>query len=346
MVDVPTFRATVRAVGMQAIRVRPALIRCFRLAPLVGCIGAAPLAGFSALGETAPLSASAGWPRVSDTARAPEMRLGGDVVTMPITMVREFPFVEGEIAGVRGKFMLDTGMRDAIVVNDHRVPIAGGTTIGTGHFGSVQSYEVRLHSKVREVSVAGRRYPVVTQVRSQDARMLEKITPDFLGWVGYDFFSRYALKLDYRHLRATFYNDGGERFLAGETVVAVLPFETRKLPNIPVMRARIGRMNVIATLDTGMYGSLSISPEMRRRLLGEGHLKPTRRPDVFDLTHILVGDKVKITARSIEVEEGRSASATAVGVVEDTELELGFVFLRQYKTVWDYQRKRLYLLAR
>ncbi|MFD2427139.1 hypothetical protein ACFSUK_01290 [Sphingobium scionense] len=72
-----------------------------------------------------PLSATANPPISTKSDRAPEMRLAGKTVTLPLVMVREFPFIEGEIAGVRGKFMLDTGMQDALVINDHRVPLVG-----------------------------------------------------------------------------------------------------------------------------------------------------------------------------------------------------------------------------
>ena len=306
-------------------------------------IKAIPLSLLVALAT--PLSASANPPISTKSERAPEIRLAGKTVTLPLVMVREFPFIEGEIAGIKGKFMLDTGMQDGLVINDHRVPIAGGSKIGTGHFGSGQTYEVRLHSAIHNIRIGGTHYPRVSSVRSQDARMLEKITPDFLGWVGYGFFSGYAMKIDYQHLEVTFYEEGPDRFLAGEKLVAALPFETRKLPNIPLIRARIGDVDAIISLDTGLYGSLNIGEERRRRLLDGGQLSRTEDPDTFDLTGVRIADKIDVSAPGIEVEEGPSASAAPVGITEDTELELGFVFLQNFKTVWDYRDKQIYLLA-
>jgi hypothetical protein len=87
-------------------------------------IKAIPLSLLVALAT--PLSASANPPISTKSERAPEIRLAGKTVTLPLVMVREFPFIEGEIAGIKGKFMLDTGMQDGLVINDHRVPIAGG----------------------------------------------------------------------------------------------------------------------------------------------------------------------------------------------------------------------------
>ena len=293
-----------------------------------------------------PQSAVAGPPIPTPSDRAPEIRLAGKTVTLALVMVREFPFVEGEIAGIKGKFMLDTGMQDALVINDHRVPITGGSKIGTGHFGSGQTYEVRLHSVVQNIRIGTIGYPRVTRVRSQDARMLEKITPDFLGWIGHGFFSSHAMKIDYQRMEVTFYEEGQERFLAGEKLIAALPFETRRLPNVPLIRARIGDVDAIVSLDTGMYGSLNIAEAERRSLLESGQLSPTDDPDKFDLKGVRIDDKIDAVVPGIEVEEGPSASAAAVGITEATELELGFAFLQNFKTVWDYRHNRLYLLAR
>lgn len=293
-----------------------------------------------------PVSVTPGRTAPTATVSGSEARLTGTAVTLPIVMVREFPFVEGEIAGIRGKFMLDTGMQHALVINDHRVPLTGGARIGTGFFGSGQTFDIRLHAAVETIRIGDIRLPRVTNVQSQDARMLEKITPDFLGWIGYDFFKDYALKMDYRRSRATFYKEGSRRYLAGEKVIAALPFETRKLPNHPLLPVRIGGMDAIASLDTGMNGALMISNAKKARLLADGHLRPATEPDTYDLTGVRIADRIDVDLRAVEVEEGPSPAAKPIGITEDTELELGYAFLRQYKTVWDFREKRLYLLAR
>lgn len=301
----------------------------------------APLLMMAILPTAAMLNAST--PPVPD--HAPEVRLTGRVVSMPIVMVREFPFIEGEIAGVKGKLMLDTGMQDALVINDHRVPITGGEQIGMGHFGSGQTFTIRLNASVSGIRIDALKYSQATQVRSQDARMLERITPDFIGWVGYDFFAGHAMKLDYRQLKVTFYQGGPEEFLAGEVVIAVIPFETRKLPNIPLLPARIGDVDAIVSLDTGLNGSLYTTAEKRRLLINSGHLKPSPNSDTHDLLNARLADIIDSSFPDLEVDEEASPSATSVGVTEETELELGYVFLRQYKTVWDYRQKQIYLLA-
>lgn len=282
----------------------------------------------------------------SQLPSAPEIRLPTETITLPIVMVREYPFIEGEIAGVKGKLMLDTGMQRSFSINDHRVPLAGGKKMGTGHFGSGETFDVREHTAVEGVRIGHLRFPKVTKVESQDARMLERITPDFLGWVGHGAFADHAMKLDYLRLKVTFYAGTSREYLKGEKVIAILPFKTRKIPNIPLLPARIGDVDIVVSLDTGMYGALYISEAKQQRLVAHGLLKSTADPDAHDLSGVRIANRVDGSFQNIEVDKGPSPSARPVGVAEDVELELGYVFLRQYKTVWDYREKRLYLLAR
>lgn len=263
-------------------------------------------------------------------------------------MVREYPFIEGSAVGVRGKFMLDTGIESALSINDHRVPVTGARTIGTGFFGSGQTFEIHLVPEVRAVHIGGLSYPSVTLVTSKDSRLLENdVTPDFIGWFGYTAFANHAMKLDYRNLRATFYKHGEADYLKGERVIAELPFETRKLPNIPLVPGYIGDMPVITDWDTGQYGSLHTSEAGKARLLKEGRLTPSKtKPDSFDLHGWELSGHPMPDLKGIEVETTPSPAAAPIGITEPDLLSLGYNILSQFKTVWDYPRKRIYLLVR
>lgn len=281
-------------------------------------------------------------PPVSE--QAPEIRLTGQVVTLPIVMVREYPFVEASIVGVAGKLMLDTGYQGALVVNDHRVPVTGGRTIGSGFFGSGQTFEVRLIPEVLDVRIGGLAYPRVTEVRTQDARLLENITPDFLGWFGYEAFATHALKLDYRALQATFHAEGTD-YLAGEHVVAALPFEIRRLPNMPLMAGDLGGMPFVVSWDTGQYGALYTTDSGKARLLSEGRLTPSATdPDAFDIHGLEIDGHRLPVISAVEVRTERSPASASIGITEADHLTLGYGLLHQFKTVWDFPQKRIVLL--
>jgi hypothetical protein len=285
-------------------------------------------------------------PKPPNSAMAPEFRLHGDVVSLPFVMVREFPFVEAEINGVKGKLMLDTGASHALSLNHNPLHLGAGASMGGGMFGSGQKFEIFLRPKIDSVVLpAGLTYGPVTTVQSQDAKQLEGITPDFIGWLGYYFWEGYALKLDYRANRVTFYKGGPNTFLKGETVVAALPFEVRKLPNHPIMMVEIAGVPFETAFDTGQYGNLYADAATREKLVKAGALAAVTGEQVnLKEVHFAKGFTAKIP--KIAVHEEPFPPAAPMGLTTSNVLSLGYGFLNQYKTVWDYPNKTLYLLKR
>ncbi|KQW97151.1 hypothetical protein ASC94_10190 [Massilia sp. Root418] len=271
--------------------------------------------------------------------------MSGDQVTLPIVMVREFPFIEGSVSAVPGKFMLDTAAQDALSLNSHRIPIAKLETVGQGMFGSGQSFTSQLAPVVKDIRIAGLNYKVATRVAAQDAAQLEGITPDFLGWFGFHAWDGYTLKLDYRKLQAIFYrNTPTADYLAGERIIAELPFDVRRRPNIPVMPAKIGTLEVTATFDTGAYGYLYVDKETKENLLALRVLKPNGGEDDYAVTGLSLGGVSVPDIKSIRVDTKPFPASGPTGLPSKNLLYIGHGFLHEYKTVWDYRGNKIYVL--
>lgn len=279
------------------------------------------------------------------STRAREVRLSGEKVTLPIIMVREFPFIEGTVSGITGKFMLDTGAQDALSLNSHRIPIADLTTVGKGMFGSGQSYTKMVAPIVNDVRIASLHYKTVTQISAQDATQLEGITPDFLGWFGFHAWDGYTMKLDYRRLEAVFYrNTNTTDYLAGEQLIAELPFDVARRPNIPVMPAKVGELNVTAAFDTGAYGYFYVDRETKERLVALKILKQNDGEDDFAVTGLSLGGVAVPDIGSIRVYTTPFPASVPTGLPSKNLLVIGHGFLQKYKSIWDYVGKKIYLL--
>lgn len=305
----------------------------------IGC-----LAGM--LGFSLPSSVMAQASGTRKPPQAPEMRLSGERVVLPIVMVREFPFIEGSVAGVTGKLMLDTGQQKALAINDRRVPVVAPVAAGKGSFGSGQTFDVRVAPVVKEIRVGQLRYENVTQVQSQDAALLESITPDFIGWLGHDFWEGYALELDYRLSQAVFYRGSSEDYLLGEKVVAELPYASRKLPNIPVMNGKIAGIDATVAFDSGQNGMLYMDAETKSRLIGEGALTWSGDGDKYHVNKLELQGRVFDDLKNIGVYTTPFPAAIPTGLSDKTLLTLGFSFLSKYKTVWDSNKKVIYVLEK
>lgn len=278
--------------------------------------------------------------------------LAGDVQELPIVLVKGYAFVEAEVNGGAGKLMLDTGHADknGLVLNDHRISFNDGTVIGSGFFGSGQKFTVWVRPVVDKVTLANRlTYTGLTSIRSQDASMLEAITPDFLGFLGYAFWRDYALKLDYKNSVAIFYRnnmEGGpaKAFLKAEKVIGVLPYETHKLPGHPVMPVMLGSFSFTAAWDNGQYGGLWISQETQDHMIKEGTLRLESDGQSYSLNNIRIGEVPVKSIGHIEIHHEPFAASKSIGMPEQNVITFGFGLLNQYKTVWDYQAKKIYLL--
>lgn len=275
--------------------------------------------------------------------QAPEVRLTGGIVSFPLVMVRGYPFVEGSVQGQRGKFMLDTGLQRAMSLNHHLIPLSGGAPAGTGSFGSGQVFTVVMRPSVADVNVGHLHFDNVTRVQSQDATQLEGITPDFLGWIGYQAWAAYAMKIDYQRLDVSFFRAGPESFLAGEKPISTIAYQTRKLPNIPIVSGSLGSTNVVLHFDTGQNGGIYVDPATRDRWVKEGHLVP-RGEDTYDVKGLRLGDNFKVDVPGLRLWTTPFPAAEPTGIHERVTISLGYALLSQFVTVWDFPHKTLYFL--
>jgi len=181
--------------------------------------------------------------------------------------------------------------------------------------------------------------------------MEEDITPDFLGFIGHSFYRGYLFKLDYKGNRITFYRQTDARrqskdYLAGETVIATVLFHTRKLPNHPIVPLTIGGVDFLGTFDTGMDGVVYMTKATQARLTEKRLLTSVwdRGDILYNITGISLTPDIKATVSRIRVFNETPPSAAPMGTPEPDIIQFGYAFLRQYKTVWDFSERKIYLL--
>ena len=237
-------------------------------------------------------------------------------------------------------------------MNDHRVHLPNTHVVGTSFYASGQHYEEHRAEIVDEVVLpTGITYRRIHNVSSWDGSQLEQhISPEFLGWVGYDFFRESAMVLDYKAQTVTFHKGSNavERALRGEQVVARLPYETRRRPNDPVVHVRIGSVDFVGAFDTGQYGTLYTSLAVRRTLEREGVIRPAgKRGDTsYDLTGLRVGEAEIGAVAHVDIKTEPAPFAAGTGLTEPNIVTIGYGVLALYKTVWDFPRRTIYLLPR
>lgn len=276
------------------------------------------------------------------------IRLQGDTCSLHFSVVKYFPMIDAKVNGIKGKLMFDTGDGDGFSFNDHLVAQAGGLETGRGFVGSGQSYAVFRYDTIQQVEIGNQVFINKGPVRGNNMSFLEQVAPDFLGFLGYKFFKDYIFKMDYKKGVITFYKSTPDRqdFLRGEKLIATLDFEIGKLPNHPLVHLKVGGIELLGHFDTGQLGGIYLSDSLQTILIARDVLIPGTQPRVAALRNIEFQNG--FTASLDEVNYFPPAQASgfkaAIGIKDEFTLSLGYSFLRQYKTVWDYTKHKLYLL--
>ena len=312
---------------------------------------------YKLLSWTVSLSFCFGIPQVKAQIFEKTAELHGDSVVFPITIINAFPFISGSVNGVNGKFMFDTGNAASVDINDNYVILPKKKHKGDGVVASGQSFKKNVNDTISEVKFKnGLSYQNLENIRSGNYDFLQKyITPDCLGYIGHNFFKGYMFKLDYLRRKITFYKSTSERnlsrdFLANEKVLGVIDFEIRKLQNHPLVKMKIDGIDVIAAFDTGQYGSLQLDAISEKNLKRRGSVvfsgTDGEGDTLLTVKNLVMNGKFKTTLKGVELTdlEDTQIIRKALGIVEPNIIDIGYRFFAQYKTVWDYDKRKIYIL--
>ncbi|MBS1601525.1 MAG: sigma-54-dependent Fis family transcriptional regulator [Bacteroidetes bacterium] len=285
--------------------------------------------------------------------------LHGDSIVFPLTMVNAYPFVSVEVNGIQGKFMFDTGLNGDIEINDNAVYLPGKKPVKKGQVGSGQSFIRNINDTIAEVKFKnGLTYRSLLKITSANFDFLQKnITPDCIGYIGHDFFNGYLFKLDYLRRKLTFYKNTEQRklskdFLKGENVLATLDFETRRLPNHPMVHVKIGNVDLLGSFDTGQYGLLQLDDQAAKALKNASLVIPAGNDayndTLINVNNIVINGEFTLSVKGIYplTLEQTAPFRKGMQVTETSYICFGYRFLDQYKTVWDYADKKIYILEK
>ena len=284
----------------------------------------------------------------------PKFQLQGDSCVFNFLADQQYIFIEGSIGTVKGKFMFDTGSQAALIINSLFVKLPGGKKIGTGFNGTGEHYDVMQLDTVRNIVIDGRCTfsAVGPAVASEEKGIQDGLMPDFLGLIGFNFFKGYILRLDYLHHKLILYKSSSsfaehKRYLNGEHVLSVLNFEKRKAPNHPLINVKIDGIPLEAEFDTGQPGTFYPTESTKSRLLLDGVLSPPNdnNESKLNAVELATGLKIDLNYLHVRPHDTGNAMKKSIGITEDDFIGLGYGFLSEFVTVWDYDNQKIYLLA-
>ena len=262
--------------------------------------------------------------------------IGQDV---PFRLVDGFIMLEGVVNGESGFYMLDTGSPFALFLNNHLLTLGPSRQIASGSAGSGQRVIVLAHENIDSLTLWGDvRFRDVRWAQSADFGFIEDgIVPQYLGFIGHGILKNFEFTIDYDRSNLFFsrLDPDGEALVSRvplEDVHATLMFACRdcdrQYDQIPF---RLGEIPLTLGIDTGNSGGqLTLTARTKEALEHSGHL--TAQGDSYILEG-LEHEEVSFSVDGLRVMVGETDGGT-----------LGYSFLRQFKTVWNYQLGTLVLV--
>jgi hypothetical protein len=105
---------------------------------------------------------------------------------------------------------------------------------------------------------------------------------------------------------------------------------------------------LLGAFDTGTNGDLYIEDKTRQAMVANNNLVAVGMEDgdeFFDVQGVDVFKDRQYTIRRIEVLPSPFPAARPLGLDAPDVITFGYAFLKDFKTVWDFQRKQICVLA-
>lgn len=268
-----------------------------------------------------------------------------DLTVWPLQVAHGYPLVRGEVGGVKGVFMLDTGTPFGLLLNRARVKLPDATFVSSGAAGSGQKIDVFRSAAMPAIHLHGQSWPQVRQVFSADLDFIEQGTGmgPYLGFIGANFFKDTALTLDYARRVAVvqrLHPETGVPRVAlpadrtGSTVVATVRYRAERA-NFPVFDASLGGVPVRVMLDSGNPGA-TIDHQWLAELQRVGAAETfsvSEESLTYRTAPLLLG------AVTVPVEDATTYEAASVidSQADRQVVKIGYSLLKRLGVTWNYR---------
>jgi len=271
-----------------------------------------------------------------------------EYISLPFHLIDGYILIDGEINNRKGKFMFDTGNPQGLLLNNNFLDLKKNNKVGNGRTGSRQQLMI-YQSDIANVKIINEvNWDSLNNVMHADFGFIEEgITKDFLGFLGYEFIENYEFIIDYDAQVINLYQldetgHSSQNIYNKEDVIESLKFTTLSEKQMPVLEFSLANEKIVSYFDTGNQGSINLLPSFKDKLLHTKDLKSFNngwygQPN--SPTFVLDG----LTYNGNKLEKIRNLSILDS---DKNEIEIGYQFLKNYKSVWNYKTNTIILLKR
>ncbi len=186
---------------------------------------------------------------------------------------------------------------------------------------------------------------------NSDFHFIEQgIVPNYLGFIGYDFYKNYDFVIDYDYQTVTLYktDENGNvvtPYSLPNTVITTFHFATLDRKQIPEIELKLGNTIIKGSFDTGNQGNISLDESTKNNMIQQGILaqgnqgswygQESEEKNIYNISQ-LSNDSIPLQLlKNYPLTEGK-----------ENHIELGYQFLKNYVSVWNFSKKTITLLRK
>ncbi|MCX7097878.1 MAG: hypothetical protein NTV43_08250 [Methylococcales bacterium] len=274
-----------------------------------------------------------------DLAIAPQFSL-------PFHLVDGFLLIEGNVNGKNGRFMFDTGTPFAFFLNNHYLPLAKDSYIGQGFAGSGQQLTLYSQSKPVTLGLGGQLQIInLAAVPHADFGFIEEgISENYLGFIGHGYNKDHLFVLNYDKQTIEFYPLVSEQTTwYKDKIITTLNFTSKGDGKMPEVEFLIGGQPIIAVFDTGNQGTINLTEATKAKLENEGYLAVSHDDQWYGAYKPYLSCSVKKIRYKNRILADINNLELKIG--PENKMVMGYQFLKNYVSAWNYQNKTITLLA-
>jgi len=258
----------------------------------------------------------------------------------------QFILVEGEVNGIKGRFMFDTGKPTLFILNNSYLDLPKETkrpsfVVG----GSDKEFEVfSCDNSIKNIKFGGEKLSTNLNNLEHTDLSFDNFGTEFLGIMGFGVFHNYEIVINYKRQVLELYllNEEGESdYRPTSKEITNFKFETPFADHLPVVPFIWGGKEMVGYFDTGADCAAIITKKTKKELMDNKVLELKNQQGDFYTMH-------KIFYNDIELKEIDHASVftemlNMPGGRSENIISIGYSFFKDYITVWNFKKKEIRL---
>lgn len=255
---------------------------------------------------------------------------------IPFHLVNGYILIDAQVNQIKGKFIFDTGTPMNFMLNNNLVPLNKGSYVVTGGAGSGQLLDI-YKSDIDRIKITNSDLEfnnLKNITHTNFSFMQDSIACDILGTIGYGIMKDYVVTIDYD--RQIIKTDSMQREISDLKLITAFHYSNEgNFPEVTFTAAN-GR-KIQAYFDTGSQGVIKFSKSLFSALSDEKLLDVYSNG--FCYGYPISGFRAYLF-RNLSYDNAvfdlKNLSHTQS---DENKISLGYSFLKDYISVWDFKNK-------